>query len=529
MRADRPGSQPILLSLLMLVACGVAWRLRDIGFAVDDAWISFRIARNLVEQGVLTYDPSQPPVEGMTNLLWTLLAVPWIALRPGLDPVPAARILGLLCHLGSIALLARVAGREAAAAGGSPRLAAAVAGGLVASATTMAYSALSGLETGLWGLLFTCALDRAQVACRELRPGAAIACGVCLGALAWTRPEGVLVGAAALGLLALRRDLRPQALRVAAPFAGLVLALCSFRLAVYGSLVPNTFYAKPSAPSAGLLYLRSFWIYGLGIVGPLVAAPALRRDGFARGVALLCLVMILGTVWSGGDWMTGFRRFTVPTLGIFLLMGTGAALTTPRWRAAAAAGVAAVLVAHAVTASRVVQRSFRHEAWARLAALADRSPGVSQVALADVGVFGWRFRGSILDLAGLTDAHIARRPGVHGHKEWDEAYFRRRSPDLVLVVGSGSWEPPLDEDFLVRPFELGALRSIVVGGGYRYHNSQPLVGSRRMLVLVRDDLSLDPKLWGPPDSRDLLAELRRFRERRLAAVADQRSSSAPKP
>ena len=46
------------------------------------------------------------------------------------------------------------------------------------------------------------------------------------------------------------------------------------------------------------------------------------------------------------------------------------------------------------------------------------------------------FRGSILDLAGLTDAHIARGRGVHGHKEWDEAYFRQRRPDLVLVVGS---------------------------------------------------------------------------------------------
>jgi hypothetical protein len=314
--------------------------------------------------------------------------------------------------------------------------------------------------------------------------------------------------------------LRWLALRTAVPFALAVLALCAFRLAVYGALVPNTFHAKPPDPPAGLLYLRSFWIYGLGVVGPLAALPALRRGGLALGLALTCGLMIAGTVWSGGDWMTGFRRFTVPALGIFVLIGVGTALAATPWRAAAAACVAAILAAHAFTATTVVRRSFSHHAWARLAELAEGSAGVSQVALVDIGVFGWRFSGSILDLVGLTDAHIGRLPGMHGRKEWDEAYFRQRHPDLVLVVGSGSWERPLGDEFLVRPFELGVLRSIVAHGGYRYHNSHPLGGTYRALVLVRDDLWLDTRVWGPPDERDLLAELRRFRERKLAALVD---------
>jgi hypothetical protein len=429
-----------------------------------------------------------------------------------------------------MALLARVAAREAQARGGNPLLAAAVAGGLIATATTMAFGAVAGLETGLWGLLFCCALDRGWVAAVHERPSSAIACGVALGLLGWTRPEGVLVGGLAIGLFALRRELWPQALRIALVFGGLVAVLCGFRLIVYGALVPNTFHAKPPDPMKGLVYLRTFWVYGLGIVGPLAMIPAMRRNRFARALILLCGVMILGTVWSGGDWMTGFRRLTVPTFGIYLLMGVGASLAFAsqsaaayRMRVVAIAGVAAVLVGHGYTATSVVQRRIQPSHLKRIAVLAESSPEVSQVALVDIGIFGWYFRGSILDLVGLTDAHIGRLPGTHGHKEWDEAYFREREPELVLVMSSGSWEAPLGEAFHVRPFELGVLRSIVIEGGYRYYSSHVLESDRRLMVLVRDDVRLDSTLWGPADARDPLAELRSFRERRLREGAAQSS------
>ena len=116
----------------------------------------------------------------------------------------------------------------------------------------MAFGAVAGLETGLWGLLFCCALDRGWVAAVCERPSSAIACGLALGLLGWTRPEGVLVGGLAIGLFALRRELWPQALRIALVFGGLVAVLCGFRLMVYGALVPNTFHAKVTGGGAQL-------------------------------------------------------------------------------------------------------------------------------------------------------------------------------------------------------------------------------------------------------------------------------------
>ena len=98
----------VTLGTLFLAAL-TAWQFASPAFAIDDAWISFRIARNLLEHGALTFNLGRPPVEGMTNFLWTLLSAGWIAALPSVDPIHAARALGLLCHLVTIVLVGRLA------------------------------------------------------------------------------------------------------------------------------------------------------------------------------------------------------------------------------------------------------------------------------------------------------------------------------------------------------------------------------------------------------------------------------------
>ncbi len=56
----------------------------------DDAFISFRFARNLAAGLGLLYNPGLAPVEGYSNLLWVL----WLALFEvaGIDVSSAARV-----------------------------------------------------------------------------------------------------------------------------------------------------------------------------------------------------------------------------------------------------------------------------------------------------------------------------------------------------------------------------------------------------------------------------------------------------
>jgi hypothetical protein len=100
---------PLLVCLLVAVA-GLA-RFADLDYAVDDAWISFRVARNLWTSGVLSFNVEGPPVEGMTNLSWTLLSALWVRLP--VDPILPARALGGALHLLTVGLVTTLAGRVA--------------------------------------------------------------------------------------------------------------------------------------------------------------------------------------------------------------------------------------------------------------------------------------------------------------------------------------------------------------------------------------------------------------------------------
>src|SRR3954464_1469378 len=60
-------------------------------FVSDDAFISFRYARNLAEHGQLVFNLGER-VEGFTNFLWTLLLA--LGIKVGCGPEISSRLLG---------------------------------------------------------------------------------------------------------------------------------------------------------------------------------------------------------------------------------------------------------------------------------------------------------------------------------------------------------------------------------------------------------------------------------------------------
>ena len=76
------------LGLPALLCVLNAWRMR--GHTVDDAYISFRYARNFARGWGLVYNAGER-IEGYTNFLWTVLI--GIAIRLGLEPIVTAKVL----------------------------------------------------------------------------------------------------------------------------------------------------------------------------------------------------------------------------------------------------------------------------------------------------------------------------------------------------------------------------------------------------------------------------------------------------
>ena len=109
-RGGRPLA-PILALVIGLVPPGALlalsmWRVR--AYTVDDAYISFRYARNLAHGHGLVYNAGER-VEGYTNFLFTVLLAGGI--RVGLGPVVFSKVLGALSAFGALVCTYFLAGR----------------------------------------------------------------------------------------------------------------------------------------------------------------------------------------------------------------------------------------------------------------------------------------------------------------------------------------------------------------------------------------------------------------------------------
>jgi len=304
---------PILLLLLGLsVFLCEAWEVRA---QVDDAYISYRYARNLIEGHGLVFNVGEY-VEGFTNLLWTLLVAGGLAL--GFQADSTGHALGLIS---SVALLVATYLYACTGLPASRRWIAAIPVFIIVSSISFAEWSVSGMETPM----FAAAVTFALAAYARSRLGwATIA--VCVATL--TRPEGVLI-AAILFAFHLASSWRQgwQAWRWPLVFAGLVALLTVFRLVYYGSPLPNTFYAKVGGIPiiAGLRYVSRFLRDGaMWLLFPaLIALFGDRRLWPGVAFALLFTGYVIAI---GGDAFP-HSRFLVPVLPCLAVLGVRGAET----------------------------------------------------------------------------------------------------------------------------------------------------------------------------------------------------------
>ena len=334
---------------LVLVLCGtpwaalLAWHAGLAWFWTDDAFISFRYARNLLEGHGLVFNPGEY-VEGYTNFLWVLeLAALWGLF--GVRPEQAAPWLSVTYTAATLAVVLWWAAR----APGLPRrrLVAWMAVGLLCSSATFAvWTSGGGLETRQFTFFVVLAVVCLLLHGRDRR-GLAVA-SFALAAAAYTRPEGPLIAACCFAWYAAatvasghRWDGRHLACLVA-PFVALVAAHFLFRYAYYGEWLPNTYYAKHVRPwyEAGFKYLWAAALEtGLYLLLPL-ALIALRRAwrsgrDLAYALPLLCVAAHMAYMLRiGGDHFE-YRPldFYWPLLAIPAAHGI-LALADSFWRAA---------------------------------------------------------------------------------------------------------------------------------------------------------------------------------------------------
>ena len=432
----------------------VLWGWHAFWFLTDDAYIAFRYAANLLRGDGLVWNPAPfVPVEGYTSLLWvTGLAALWRL--TGLEPPVVANAVSLACGLAALGLAARWLSRlHCVAASGDARdrviLWLALLG--VASNRTFLTWLSSGLETALFGLLFTWWIFE----CFQLRPesgaGPRLRLATSAALLALCRPDGLLAVAATP--LVLATSLEPSRLRasVLASLAPLLVVAVHllWRRTYYGFWLPNTYYAKHLGawPEAGARYLGSFVLeYGVWLLVVIAAlawwrrareAPRALRASLRRDAPRWIAVGILAahaayyTFVIGGDHFE-FRVYQHLVIPLWVF---AAWLVCWGWRSrpARAALLAALLVAswpipwaHWAATHHVTPAGVERHGW--LVRMADRFPAPlrAPVALWD----RWQ--------AWLIERFVCIR--WHEHRDF-EGYFRSLLPQRLSRSELGTDEP----------------------------------------------------------------------------------------
>lgn len=421
---------------------------------VDDAWISLRYARNLLEGHGLVYNPGER-VEGYSNFLWVILSVPLLA--AGLEPGLAVQLLGVaaagLCLWGT-GRLARALGLSEGGVALSRLL-------LAASGPFVAWT-ISGLETPLVAALAV--LLAISLLADTARAGVSPPSGVLAGLGIMLRLDfGLLVLAAAVWKLwadrQAGRSLRLRAwLAGGAPLAAIAGPYMAWRFAYFGDWLPNTYYAKVGATwwqvLRGVRYLMQ---YPLNFGGALVCVvlPALGlvavRQRDAAGAALLAAFLgaqCAYVVLIGGEGL-GMSRFLVPVAPLACVLTAAAPSLCARgagWGLVPASMATGTLLSilggslyGMLPRSHIhwaggVRRALEVGGWFR-----DHSPPGATLAVLDAGALPYAARRYTIDMQGLNDRTIARvrvadmGKGKAGHEKRDPEYVLARRPDYVLV------------------------------------------------------------------------------------------------
>lgn len=318
----------LILTLATLLVVGIylitSNFIYTIGFPLDDSWIHQTYARNLALLHEWSFVPGQPSA-GSTSPLWTFL----LSLGFFLPAAPYlwTYLLGT-CLLFAIAVLAESIFRRTYAEY-TPRMP--WAGLFFILEWHLIWAAVSGMETLLHILIVTATLGLLIAGSRRY-----LTLGLLTGISIWVRPDGLtLLGPLLIYLVLIEPDVRSRTvafLRLAVGFAVLFVPYLLFNMALSGTPMPNTFYAKQAEYidwQNTPLYTRFFFyvlqflagpslILLLGVVQKTINAIRRREWGM-----LLSVVWVLGYITLYLLRLPPYQhgRYLMPAMAVFLLIG----------------------------------------------------------------------------------------------------------------------------------------------------------------------------------------------------------------
>ena len=436
----------LLAALTGLTALYLVRTVSASGPPMEDAAMLLRYAGHVARGEGLVWNPGQHPVDGATDLVFTLLVA--AGARAGSTLEAAAKAIGATAHVLTVVLVYYGVRRF-----GGGRLAAVASAAYLAVGPGRSYVAacfgtpLFALAAGV-GWLLTWRLARRS----SDRLAAAFALwGVLMGMI---RPEGAILAVAFMAAVVFWQGW-PASRRSVIVFCavfGLAGGLYfAWHWSYFGYPLPNPFYRKGGGRLHWVTLLASVH-HVAELAGPFVVAYllGLRSSATLRALLFAAIpVSIFAAAWVLlSDEADFFMRFQYPLLPIILtawpplVAGLGrewrqAIRLKPIERRLAAAALALAALAVLFNQHRVYRLPFSNEGLAdlalRLRPYADRH---YSMATTEAGLLpfysGWR----AIDTWGLNDAWIAHHGAVTAE------YLDRYHPEVVTFHAAYSTLTP---------------------------------------------------------------------------------------
>jgi arabinofuranosyltransferase len=420
--------EPFLIPLLLLLAGRLLfWRV--LPFASEDAYITFRFAKNLAIGNGLLYNPDER-VMGFSSPLWTVWCA--IGMKLAADPVHWTRFWTVLGDATTLVLMAVILKRHAG------RTSAWCFAFFFAVWPYFAAVAVSGMET--------CMMLTLIVLASVLVERGHLLSGPVLAALATVRPEG-FVAAVVIALGARWRD-RAVAL-------GLTSVAVAALWAYYGSPIPQSALAKASVYGHPGPWQGRFWWDWL-VPFPVGGAPTITEGVHLFLMSVLmapAVVMGAPLVWRArrtalglavaaaiAVWL-GYVVLGVAFFYWYLVVPLGGLLTL------AALGLPRIVRGRAVYVSvgafalgiwslglhlYIGRARAEYESFGAVADfLTTRARPGEKILLEPIGLIGYRNALVVVDEVGLISPSVARRRAQGAG--WYTDVVAEQRPDWLVV------------------------------------------------------------------------------------------------
>lgn len=299
-------------------------------FIIDDAFISFRYAKNLFQDHQFVFNINESPVEGYSNFLWVL----WICIGflMNFEPIIFSKISGILFSQLSVYVLYKLSLLLGKSKNSSTLICI-----FYACLPNIALWSIGGLETSLFSLFLMIALYFFILYLKKSNKKALIGSSLFFSLASLTRHEGLIVFAGTIifliGIQISKRELFTSESIVLLGLMFLFIGVLYFpyflwRMIYYNNILPHTFIVK--AEPITFIFLLGQMVFYLPLILiflPILILILLRvkmlRNFFQIAYSKLYLGFILIIFCSIliilSSWMPGFR-FAVPIIPFILLL-----------------------------------------------------------------------------------------------------------------------------------------------------------------------------------------------------------------